>query len=146
MDGKLFLGTAKFLINNGSDEAAYRSAASRAYYACFLVVRQTAFQYCNKNVRIRDGIKTEKSVRHEPLTRYLKDSSNDSIRVLGEELASLLRTRQKADYVMDSSFEFDDAEDAVEKAGVLLKDIAQANPVDIGKSMENYISKTCRVT
>ena len=141
MDGKLFLGTAKFLINNGLDEAAFRSAVSRAYYACFLEARKTAFAYCDKNVRFKDGIKNEKDVRHEPLAEYFKVSDDQSIRQLGEDLSGLRRSRQKADYVMESSIQIDDAKDVVDQAELFLEEIADKDPTDIGKAMENYLSR-----
>jgi uncharacterized protein (UPF0332 family) len=139
VDGKLFLGTAQFLRNSGFDEAAYRSAVSRAYYACFLEARKIAFNNCSEEARRKDGIKNEKNIRHEPLQIYLKQSSIESIRQLGEDLAGLLGIRQEADYDMSSTITADDAQEAIENAEALLADFENIDSSAIGKAMEEYI-------
>ena len=43
LDPELFLGQARRLANDAENEADYRSAISRAYYACHLVARDALF-------------------------------------------------------------------------------------------------------
>ena len=43
LDPELFLGQARRLVRDAENEADYRSAISRAYYACHLVARDALF-------------------------------------------------------------------------------------------------------
>ena len=43
LDPELFLGQARRLERDAENEADYRSAISRAYYACHLVARDALF-------------------------------------------------------------------------------------------------------
>ena len=43
LDPELFLGQARRLANDAENEADYRSAINRAYYACHLVARDALF-------------------------------------------------------------------------------------------------------
>ena len=142
MDGKLFLGTARFLQSRGSDEAAYRSAVSRAYYACFLEMRQVTFDNCDDEARRKAGIRHVRGIRHEPLQRYLKNSSCRNIQQLGEDLASLHGNRQDADYNMVQSLTADDSQDAIDDAQALLDALSRVAPAKIGNAMAEHIRQT----
>jgi uncharacterized protein (UPF0332 family) len=138
MDGKLFLRTACLLRDKGSDEAAYRSAMSRAYYACFLEARKVAFNNCDPNVRKRGKIYNEGRIGHEPLSWYLKQSSNFTIKMLGSDLANLHGVRKDADYNMSKSIAIEDAVDAIDNANDFLSNLSSVSPSEIGKAMEDY--------
>lgn len=142
MDGKLFLGTARFLRSKGSDEAAYRTAVNRAYYACFLEARQVAFDNCDKEARRRAGIANVRGILHQPLQRYLKNSSYRDIQELGEDLASLHANRGDADYNMTASLTSEDSENAIDDAQDFLDAFLRIDPAQIGKSMAEDIRLT----
>lgn len=141
MDGKLFLGIAQFLINERTDEAAFRCAISRAYYACFLEARQIAFDNCERNARIKAHIKDPKDIGHKPLLRYLQDSSDVQVVNLGDDLASLQGNRIDADYCMTSICSSEDAGDSIEEATLFLEALSQSSPSNIGKAMAENINK-----
>ncbi|MBI5723202.1 MAG: hypothetical protein HZA50_04530 [Planctomycetes bacterium] len=142
MDGKLFLGTARFLQSEGGDEAAYRSAISRAYYACFLEARHIIFNNCDNVTRIKGNFRKEKDIRHNNLPRYLKSSPEESIRKLGENLGGLLGKREDADYDMSRFFPIDAAQDAISDAQSFLSDLHNCAPGLLGKALSEYIRKT----
>lgn len=123
----------------GSDEAAFRSAVSRAYYACFLAARGIAFTNCGKNFRRTAGINKEGDILHKPLQHYLKAGLSDTVRWLGEDLAGLQGSRADADYAMDKRIGKEDAAQAIDDAGAFLDALDAANPQDIGKAVETYI-------
>lgn len=142
MDGKLFLGTARFLRSNGSDEAAYRSAVSRAYYACFLDLRQIAFDHCDADARLKAGIRNVRRIGHGPLQRYLKNSPRREVRRLGEDLASLHGNRLDADYNMEQTLTAHDSQDAIDDAQSLLDASSSVDPAKIGNAMAEHIRQT----
>lgn len=144
MDGRLFLGVAQFLRNKGADEAALRSAVSRAYYACFIVARQRAFNECNPQVRKKAGISKEKGIGHTPLQNYFKNSDNVIIRQLGEDLSSLCGNRLEADYDMGANMNADDAKDAIKSAEIFLSDLDKLQANGVGSAMERYINSNYR--
>lgn len=143
MDGKLFLGTARFLRHNGLDEAAYRSAISRAYYACFIATRSIAYNAC-KDVSLKEktGIYNEEKIRHENLRNYLKNSSKTEIQKLASDLFSLSGNRNDADYKMGKEITVDDAQSAIEEAEAFFESLANTPKEDIGKAMEECLRKT----
>ena len=144
MDGKCFLTTAQFLSTEGSTEADFRSAVSRAYYACFLTARGIAFRNCGEAFRQSADIHKESSITHDRLPRYLKAGSGEAVQRLGVTLAGLLGCRKDADYEMAGQFEKGDAVQSIDDAEAFLAAIAEARPQDIGKAMENNIRLTCR--
>ncbi len=139
MDGRLFLGTAHFLQNNGADEAAYRSAISRAYYACFIVLRDLAFSVCGSEYRRREGIRNERNIGHTSLQRYLKNGQVESVEQLGEDLASLYGSRIDADYNMRQTMTEEDARQAVEEAEALLNSLSNIPEEEIKAAVNNYL-------
>jgi len=145
MNGRLFLGTARFLRNNGSDEAAYRSAVSRAYYACFIVTRDLAFHACGSEARRKAGIKNERNIGHDPLQRYLKSGATESIQQLGQDLAALHGNRIDADYNMKQTITDEDAQYAIEETEALLELLSQT-PIkkDVGEAIDNYVRTVYR--
>lgn len=72
------------------EEASFRAACGRAYYAAFVVARDSLL-----SARIRVG--TDGSVHHE-ISEMLKESTNEEIRTAGWSLDRLRRTRNRADY------------------------------------------------
>ena len=142
MDGKLFLGTARLLQSKGSDEPAYRSAVSRAYYACFLEARRVAFENCDEGARGKAGIGNPRGIKHEPLQRYLKNSSCRTIQKIGEDLAALCGNRQDADYNMTRSLISEDSRQAIEDADAFLSAFVGVDPKKIGCAVSKYIRQT----
>jgi uncharacterized protein (UPF0332 family) len=132
------------LNTKGSEEADFRSAISRAYYACFLVARGIAFRNCGKDFRLAAGINKEKRIRHEPLQHYLKAGLVEAVRQLGEDLAGLHGCRGDADYEMAKRLGKEDAAQSIDDAEAFLAALAAANPQDIGKAVETYIERTCK--
>ncbi|HUT58915.1 MAG TPA: HEPN domain-containing protein [Phycisphaerae bacterium] len=143
MDCKCFLTTARFLRTEGSQEADFRSAVSRAYYACFLAARAIAFRNCRKDLRLAAGIYKEGGIKHKPLQQYLKDGLADTVHRLGVDLAGLMGSRLDADYEMAKRLGQEDAAQSIEDAEAFLAALAAANPQDIGKAVETYIERTC---
>ena len=139
MDGSLFLRTARLLQHTGTREADYRSAISRAYYACFLTARKIAYAHCSSEACLKAHIKNERKIGHEKLQTYLKYSSIPAIRRLGEDLAGLSGNRGEADYNMSAVMSFEDASDAIEEADAFFEAISSSQDSEIGNAMERYI-------
>jgi len=129
MNGRLFLGTARYLRDSGSSEANYRSAISRAYYACFLVIRDLALQPLNS---------VNPYIPHPELQKYLKNASIKEIQQLGQDLASLHVDRKDADYNMSQTISADDANSAVMDAEYILNSLAQIPKKDIWQTMAPF--------
>ena len=140
MDGKLFLHTAGFLLSKGSNEADYRSAVSRAYYACFLEARSVVFHTCLPQTKNMLDIGRLKKIRHEKLLECLKATKDSAVQQLGDDLAGLCSDRNAADYKMDSPCNHADARKAVETADIVLKDLAQIGASRIAKAVDDYAS------
>lgn len=141
MDGKFFLDSARLLKCKGTHEADYRSAISRAYYACFLTARTIAFANCSPNARHAAGKTREKDIRHMDLRTYFKENPNTDIKNLGDDLAGLCGNRVNADYVMSRSVSAGDANDAINEADALLEAISNFQESEIGNAMEQYIHR-----
>jgi uncharacterized protein (UPF0332 family) len=141
MNGRDFLGTASLLATDRQNEAAFRSAVSRAYYACFLSARVIVFDNCDKRILGKDGITNERGIRHKPIQNYLKDSNNPEIRMIGEDLSGLSGNRNDADYNMSTRIILDDAKDALENAEHFLTSLDGLNSNEIGRSVEEYLRK-----
>lgn len=135
MDGKQFLVTACLLRREGLDEADFRSAISRAYYACFITTRDIVLSACRDKIRIKKA----ENIGHEKLQQYLKNGSSSAVQQLGSDLASLHGNRVDADYIMYRKITVDDAQDAIGNAEVFLKDLSIISNDDIGKALENYL-------
>jgi len=140
VDGKCFLTTAQFLSTEGSGEADFRSAISRAYYACFLAARHIAFINCKETYRQTFKITREKDITHWGLQQHLKGGLIEPVRQLGEDLAALHGSRKDADYEMAGCpFGAKDATHSIEEAGLFLAALAEVKPRDIGNAMEKQI-------
>ena len=142
MDGKLFLGTAQFLQSKCTNEAAYRSAISRAYYACFIATRDIAFQSCEKSTLLRAQIKNERKIQHDKLLVYLKEASEKTVKKLGQDLAGLYGSRKDADYNMSAKITVDNSQDAIDEADAFLQALFKTPHKHIGKAVDDYIQKT----
>ena len=89
------------------------------------------------------GIGSEKAITHDKLPRYLKSSSDESVRKLGESVAALCCNRRDADYDMKVTITVDDAQLAIEDAEAFLQDLAVADTRgEIGSAVESYIRQT----
>lgn len=141
MDGKRFLGTAQFLQANCTDEAAFRTVIGRAYYACYLAVRQVAYCSCEQCIRQKANIVKERDILHTPLQNYLKNSSRDEVKRLGQDLAGLQRSRAEADYDLNTSLSSEDSRQAIEEAQLILESLANIDHQSIGESMAEYLRK-----
>ena len=91
LDPELFLGQARRLTRDAENEADYRSAISRAYYACHLVARDALF-----GVDARGGRRpSHRAIIGIVAKTEGQDDDADGLR--------LLKTmREVADYVTDS--------------------------------------------
>jgi len=139
VDARSFLGTAQFLLSNRQDEAAYRSAISRAYYACFLTTREIAFRCCNPAVRRSGGVSRERDIRHSSLKNCcLKPEAGLAVKQLGKDLDHLRGSREDADYEMSKSISSADAQQAIDDAEALLEELTHIGDA-IGKALEEYI-------
>lgn len=137
MDGKQFLGTARLLRHKGINEADFRSAISRAYYSCFITIRDIALSTC----RDKSRIKKVGNIGHEKLPIYLNEG-NSNVQLLGSDLKSLYGDRIDADYKMNQKITVDDARDAIENAEALFEALSKISNGDIGGALENYLKKT----
>jgi len=144
MDGKLFLGTARFLKNEGKDEAAFRSAISRAYYACFIVLRDKVFLLCDKKYLKRESIKKGQDITHKKLRQYLKNGNLESVEKLGEGLSSLHGNRLDADYNMEQFITDRDAQNAIEEAELILNMLKDISEEEIKAALSNYFKTIYR--
>ena len=138
MDGKCFLTTARFLHTEGSEEADFRSAVSRAYYACFLAARGIAYRKCSKTTLTAAFIRKERDIGHTNLQKYLKAGLVGTVRQLGENLAGLCGCRVDADYEMAKQVGQEQAEQSIDDAEAFLAALDAANPQDIDKAVETY--------
>ena len=91
LDPELFLGQARRLANDAENEADYRSAISRAYYACHLVARDALFGVDARGGKRPSHWAVINSVNKVP-SRH-RDA---------RRLRRLKRMREVADYVTDS--------------------------------------------
>jgi len=140
VEGKDFLGTARLLLSNGSAEADFRSAISRAYYACFLTARTAAFRGCDGSV-LNESSLTEQDIGHREILRYLaRDGAPEDIQDIRETLSSLQRNRIDADYKMQQRILLQDARDAIEDAEALLLSLSPTLTAQIGKEAEAYLT------
>lgn len=93
------------------DEAALRTAVSRAYYAVFHAARRR---------RAMDaGAPTSRNVGHQELWDYFKNSP--TTRAIGVGGERLLKRRQKADYDVSPAWDRVNTEQAVSDAKSLLR-------------------------
>ncbi len=141
MNGYSFLQTARFLQSEGDNEAAFRSAISRAYYACFIGARDIVFRHSSDNARRFENISKEKDIRHVPLARYLRNGSDENVRQLGNDLAGLRGKREDADYNMFMKIDCVAAEKAIEEADAFLKTTFKIQSQDIAKALDEYVAK-----
>ena len=87
-----FLILAKELHSSGN-EAALRSATSRAYYAAFHRGRE---MLTSMNFKISTG-----AAAHGDICNYLQNSGDRRAEAAGQKLESLRSARNKADYRLD---------------------------------------------
>ena len=91
LDPELFLGQARRLANDAENEADYRSAVSRAYYACHLVARDALF-----------GVDAGGGRRPSHWAVIGIVAKTEGYDDEAEALWKMKRMREVADYVMDS--------------------------------------------
>ena len=91
LDPELFLGQAQRLARTAENEADYRSAISRAYYACHLVARDALF-----GVDARGGRRPS----HWAVINSVDKSPGQS--QAARRLRELKAMREAADYVTDT--------------------------------------------
>ncbi len=92
LDPELFLGQAQRLAGTAENEADYRSAINRAYYACHLTARDALFGVDARGGRRPSHRTVINSVARAP-----------GLRQDARMLRRLKRMREVADYVTDSS-------------------------------------------
>jgi uncharacterized protein (UPF0332 family) len=89
MTGRDFLSFA-MTLHNSDDEAARRSAVSRAYYGLFHQVKEI---FVAANIRLKHNHED-----HSTMTHYLGVSKVLDAKYIGEKLKDLRAERNEADY------------------------------------------------
>lgn len=140
MDPKTFLNTALFLCHHGNHEAEYRSAISRAYYACFLTLQKILYVHCNPQTHINGKISKETS--HRDVATYISQAQDISVKKIGIILKSLRGNRKDADYKMGKNIVKKDAEDAIYNATTLFNSLSNISPTLMGREVSNVILHT----
>ena len=84
-----YLALAQELATRSSDEAALRSAVSRAYYAAFCQAR---------NALRQDGVNTDNLRSHWSLWARFRDDSDPMRQIIGEDGNRIRGYRTQADY------------------------------------------------
>ncbi len=134
MDPHDYLEVAWSLLE-GSREAEWRSALSRAYYAAFHIARQLLTQ-CGFAVPRGDQA-------HAYLWLRLSNAGHPDVHYVGTKLNDLRKARNRADYELEHSV---DAASALEKVQAaadiieLLDDVAKETAIlaQITEAMKNY--------
>jgi uncharacterized protein (UPF0332 family) len=121
MNPRTFLDVANTLVT-GLTEAEWRSAISRAYYAAFHVARQVLRQ-CGFAVPRADQ-------SHSYLWLRLAHAGHPDVESAGNELNSLRRARNRADYDLDRPLAQVYAIDQVQLAETVIEllDLVSATP------------------
>jgi uncharacterized protein (UPF0332 family) len=93
-DWSKFLELAKYLANNSenlsNEEACFRSAVSRAYYAAFCITRKYIQKTDGKEIRGGDA--------HKKVREHLQKSGNKIKKKVANQLEAIHFNRKKADY------------------------------------------------
>jgi len=89
-DWALYLGVARSLASQKSDDAAMRSAVSRAYYAAFGVAAA--------QMRIEGKTVPSTGEAHQVLWKYFESASDKFRRKIGQDGRRLKYRRTTADY------------------------------------------------
>ncbi|MCR4318108.1 MAG: HEPN domain-containing protein [Planctomycetes bacterium] len=141
MRGKQFLDTARLLATHGADEADFRSAVSRAYYACYWEIREVLFRSCDQEAKNKASIKSVEKIGHKPMLDYLNKSKDISIINLYTNIDTLQRDRNTADYkIKVTPLEKQDAEDSIFLAARILESLDRIPAKSIGSAMSDYIN------
>ena len=138
MHGWQFLNTAQFLTDNLDTEDSFRSSISRAYYACYIEIRDMLKNICYKELR---KFKISKKIGHTNLIKILKNCGYQQIEQIGQELSSLYSNRLNADYKMNERITKDDADCAIDEAKEILCSIKNINKKDLKKGITNYLKE-----
>lgn len=142
MDGRQFLSTARFLIDRHDEEPSYRTAISRAYYACFLEMRRAAFVECPPQIRARAGYTRESAIMHQKLAQHLINSTVSGVKKLGRDLGDFRANRMDADYEMSKAIVRQDAKNALEEAEEILKELDSLASSALGDALKEDIERT----
>jgi uncharacterized protein (UPF0332 family) len=133
MDGRDFLPLAENWARGGQ-EAEWRSAVSRAYYAAFHVARSLLRQ-CQFRVPRADQA-------HAYLAMRLSNAQHPDVEVAGRSLGALRQVRNRADYDVDRPFPQATAiaEVQIAKDVVQILEAAALDPVktQITDAMKSY--------
>lgn len=131
MDPERNLELAKFLAGpprGAPDEASYRGACGRAYYAAFSTVRDLL-------LAARLNVASDGSA-HGSMVRLLKESSDVQVKAAGGSLDALRKERNHADYDVGSRshaggrFEVNRSRLAIASAQIIIETVRQAARTD----------------
>jgi uncharacterized protein (UPF0332 family) len=131
LDCKRFLATAQFLRDDGREESDYRSAVSRAYYACFLELSNVLFSACPGKWCDRGSFSSKKKIQHWEVRNCLLDSDIKPMIGIGEKFKLLQMKREGSDYDMNVLYQKEDSEDAISLAEIILSDLSKVGSADI---------------
>ncbi|MCR4316616.1 MAG: HEPN domain-containing protein [Planctomycetes bacterium] len=140
MDPDIFIETAKLLLRSGTNEADFRSVISRAYYACFLYLREIAFSSCRTKAMNAAGIYKSSDIGHKSLAAFFSNAPENSLSQLARDLKDLQKTRNLADYELKrSGFNKKLASDVLDDAVAFLESLRKLDREKFGAAMESYI-------
>ena len=133
-----FLQTASYLVC-GSRESDWRSAISRAYYACFLLLRSIVFSKVPRPVLLKHGYRKPKDMLHDQLIRSLKNVQDQDVSNVGDLLKDFKAERLFADYDMQKRIDSGKARSSLEDAQDLLREINLITQEKIGAEVTKYL-------
>ena len=140
MDAKQFLIIARYLSQHrGASEASYRSAISRAYYACYISMRDHVYDKFKGNPLL-DKCKDRGNIGHTTLWKFFLGGSKHA-KQLGYLGGSLHGNRIKADYDMTQTVEQGDAETAVKTADKFFSTFSTIPEIDIVNATNHYLKQ-----
>ena|SRR6266446_4970877 len=119
-DWALYLGIARTLAAQSTDEAALRSAISRAYYAAFGVA----------SIRMRiDGKNVpDTGDAHRVLWEHFESANDKFRRKIGQDGKRLRWRRRQADYNATAKVSTSEVTDSVRTAESILRFVDQLKP------------------
>lgn len=117
MKGKDFLITARMLsLPDVTSEAHFRSAASRAYYACYISMRDFVNDARKNDAALDTALSNasiSEEIKHTDLWALLGKAESSVVRNLKDTGKSMLSARKVADYKMNCSYVRTNATDVI---------------------------------
>lgn len=119
-DWTLYLGVAKALASQAGDEAALRSAISRAYYAAFGLAAARA--------RTEGGAVPRTGEAHAEVWKHFESANDQYRRKIGQDGKRLRWRRRQADYDEAVRISTGDVTDSIRRADSIIRFIGLLRP------------------